>query len=179
MFPLGEHSKWRCETPPQKGYLGDTCTIPFENKAKFMRYPPLRYYLERVYCAIWGVSRTGLLRPYVNRSPFITIFALMLHSLPLSMTEASGGSTEGAATSLQLRRSAPDPFCKASKWSLLSLRLATPSRPLREASLDSKTFQGRKKYQKRPFVHNSVCSQFLEGLFAILAQCSQFCLRSF
>ena len=25
----------------------------------------------------------------------------------------------------------------------------------------------------------SVCSQFLEGLFAILAECSQFCLRSF
>ena len=23
-------------------------------------------------------------------------------------------------------------------------------------------------FQKRPFVHNSVCSQFLEGLFAIL-----------
>ena len=33
--------------------------------------------------------------------------------------------------------------------------------------------------QKRPFVHNSVCLQFLEGLFAILAECSQFCLRSF
>ena len=33
--------------------------------------------------------------------------------------------------------------------------------------------------QKRLFVHNSVCSQFLEGLFAILAECSQFCLRSF
>ena len=33
--------------------------------------------------------------------------------------------------------------------------------------------------QKRPFVHNSVCSQFLEGSFAILAECSQFCLRFF
>ena len=31
--------------------------------------------------------------------------------------------------------------------------------------------------QKRPFVHNSVCSQFLEGLFAIFAEWSQFCLR--
>ena len=31
---------------------------------------------------------------------------------------------------------------------------------------------------KRPFVHNSVCSQFLEDVFAILAECSQFCLRS-
>ena len=34
------------------------------------------------------------------------------------------------------------------------------------------------KCQKRAFVHNSVCSQFLEGLFAILAECSQFCFKS-
>ena len=39
--------------------------------------------------------------------------------------------------------------------------------------------QGMSLLQKRPFVHNSVCSQFLEALFAILAECSQFCLRSF
>ena len=32
--------------------------------------------------------------------------------------------------------------------------------------------------QKCPFVRNSVCSQFLEGLFAIFAECSQVCLRS-
>ena len=32
--------------------------------------------------------------------------------------------------------------------------------------------------QKRPFVHNSVYSQFWESLFAILAECSQVCLRS-
>ena len=30
-------------------------------------------------------------------------------------------------------------------------------------------------YQKRPFVHNSVCSQFLEGLFAILRGNPSFC----
>ena len=40
-------------------------------------------------------------------------------------------------------------------------------------------FSKRGAFQKRPFVHNSVCSQFLEGLFAILAECSQFGLRSF
>ena len=34
-------------------------------------------------------------------------------------------------------------------------------------------------FQKRPFVHNSVCSQFSEARFAILAECSQFCLRGF
>ena len=34
--------------------------------------------------------------------------------------------------------------------------------------------------QKRPLVHNSLSLQFfLEGLFAILAECSQFCSRSF
>ena len=34
--------------PPQKGYLSDTCAIPFENKAKGVRYPPLRYYSGKV-----------------------------------------------------------------------------------------------------------------------------------
>ena len=48
----------------------------------------------------------------------------------------------------------------------------------------SRDFRCRKilythKIKKRPFVRNSVCSQFLEGLFAILAECSQFCLLSF
>ena len=33
--------------------------------------------------------------------------------------------------------------------------------------------------QKRPFVQNSVCPQFLECLFAILVECPQFSLRSF
>ena len=32
-FPLGEHAKWRCDTPPQKGYLSDAYAIPHENKA--------------------------------------------------------------------------------------------------------------------------------------------------
>ena len=48
-FPLGEHAKRRCDTPlPQKGHLSDACAIPYENKAKRVRCPPLRYYLERV-----------------------------------------------------------------------------------------------------------------------------------
>ena len=59
--PLGEHAKWRCDTPPQKGYLSDTGAIPYENKANGVRYPPLRYYLERVLRGRGGggVSRTG------------------------------------------------------------------------------------------------------------------------
>ena len=45
--------------PPQKGYLSDTCAISHENKAKRVRYPPLRYYLEKVLRDMWVVSRTG------------------------------------------------------------------------------------------------------------------------
>ena len=33
-------------------------------------------------------------------------------------------------------------------------------------------------FQKLPSVHYSVCSQFWESLFAIVVECSQFCLRS-
>ena len=36
-------------TPPhKKGYLSDIGAIPDENKAKWVRYPALRYYLEKV-----------------------------------------------------------------------------------------------------------------------------------
>ena len=63
-FSLGEHAKWRCDTPPQKGYLSDTCAIPYENKAKRVRYPPLRYYLD--IARYGGVSRIGPLRPFLD-----------------------------------------------------------------------------------------------------------------
>ena len=45
--------------PPQKGYLSDTCAIPCKKQGKRVRYPPLRYYLERVLRDTGGVSRTG------------------------------------------------------------------------------------------------------------------------
>ena len=48
----------------------------------------------------------------------------------------------------------------------------------RSAAVSGETFDIN-FHQKRQFVHNSVCSQFLEGLLAILAECSQFCLRAF
>ena len=88
-FPLGKHAKWRCDTPPQKGYLSDTCAIPYENKGNGC-YSPLCDTISKGYCAIWG------------------------------------GISHWAA-----------------KFVIF------------------------------------VCSQFWESLFAILAQCSQFCLRPF
>ena len=53
-FPLGEHAKWRCDTsPPQMGYLSDTCAIPSENKANGCD-TPLCDTISKGYCAIWG-----------------------------------------------------------------------------------------------------------------------------
>ena len=47
--------------PPEKGYLSDTCAIPYENKANGCD-TPLCDTISNWYCAIWGVSRTGPLR---------------------------------------------------------------------------------------------------------------------
>ena len=52
-FPIGEHAKWRCDSPPQKGYLSDTCAIPYENKANGCD-TPLCDTISKRYCAIWG-----------------------------------------------------------------------------------------------------------------------------
>ena len=51
--PLGEHAKWRCDTPPQKGYLSDTGAIPYENKANGCD-TPLCDTISKGYCAIGG-----------------------------------------------------------------------------------------------------------------------------
>ena len=54
-FPFGEHAKWRCDTPPppQKGYLSDTCAIPYEKKENACD-TPLCDTISKGYCAIWG-----------------------------------------------------------------------------------------------------------------------------
>ena len=59
--------------PPQKGYLSDTCAIPYENKAKRVPYPPLRYYLERVLrdmgggISHWAVLENTLKNKHKNK----------------------------------------------------------------------------------------------------------------
>ena len=56
LFPLWEHAKWRCDTPPSKGvaqrYLRDTLW----KQGKWVRYPPVRYYLERILRDMGSVS---------------------------------------------------------------------------------------------------------------------------
>ena len=57
--PIVHFSGIGCRQPPaQKGYLNDICAIPFENKARRVRYP-LCDTISKGYCAIWGVSRVG------------------------------------------------------------------------------------------------------------------------
>ena len=58
-FPLKKHIRGGDGIPPHKGYLSDTCAIPYE----IVRYSALRYYLERVLRDMMGVSRTGPLSP--------------------------------------------------------------------------------------------------------------------
>ena len=52
-IPPGEHAKWRCDTPPQKGYLSDIGAIPCENKQNACD-TPLCDTISKGYCAIWG-----------------------------------------------------------------------------------------------------------------------------
>ena len=49
-----EHIRSRgAKPPPQKGYLSDTCAIPYENKANGCD-TPLCDTISKRYCAIWG-----------------------------------------------------------------------------------------------------------------------------
>ena len=55
-FPLGEHAKWRCDSPPhkrQKGYLSDTCAMPYETRQNACD-TPLCDTISKGYCMIWG-----------------------------------------------------------------------------------------------------------------------------
>ena len=55
-FPLGEHAKWRCDTPPplKRGISAILARYPMKTRKTRVRYPPLRYYLERVLRDIGG-----------------------------------------------------------------------------------------------------------------------------
>ena len=58
LSPLGEHAKWRCDTPSQKGYLSDPCAIPHKNKAKWVRCS-LCDTISKGIVRYGGVSRTA------------------------------------------------------------------------------------------------------------------------
>ena len=58
--------KWRCDTPPRKGYLSDTCAIPYENKANGCHTPlcDTNSLSRKGIARYGGVSRTGPLRQH-------------------------------------------------------------------------------------------------------------------
>ena len=74
-FGVSQHGQFGCDTlalafalgvripPIQQGHCSDTCAIPDENKAKQVRYPHLRCYLERVLRDMeylnWAAKRGG------------------------------------------------------------------------------------------------------------------------
>ena len=62
--------------PPQKGYLSDTCAIPYENKANGCD-TPLCDTISKGYCAIWGgishwAAKPGNFPELSSRTPATT-----------------------------------------------------------------------------------------------------------
>ena len=54
--------------PPQKGYLSDTCAIPYENKENASD-TPLCDTISKGYCAIWGGILHWAAKSRVRHSP--------------------------------------------------------------------------------------------------------------
>ena len=81
---LGEQAKWRGDTPPSKGVSQRYWRDTLSKQGKSVRYPPLRYSLERVLCDMGGVSRTG---PLSSRSFFYPQRAQRLKKFNLEMQD--------------------------------------------------------------------------------------------
>ena len=58
-FPHEEHAKWRCDTPPLKGVSQRYWRDTLWKQGKWVLYPPLRYYLERVLRDMGGYLALG------------------------------------------------------------------------------------------------------------------------
>ena len=55
-FALGEHAKWRRNTPHKRGISAILARYAMNTRQNTWRYPPLRYYLERVLRDMGGIS---------------------------------------------------------------------------------------------------------------------------
>ena len=60
-FPLGEHAKWRCDTPPQKGISAIPARYPMKTR-QMGAIPPSAILSRKGVARYGGVSRTGPLR---------------------------------------------------------------------------------------------------------------------
>ena len=94
-FPHEEHAKWRCDTPPEKGYLSDTGAIPYENKANGCD-TPLCDTISKGYCAIWGgISHWATKLIFEPPAFFLRI---LLPKLSPHFRETQRGSAGGGRT---------------------------------------------------------------------------------
>ena len=57
-FPLGEHAKWRCDTPPQKGISAIPARYPMKTR-QMGAIPPSAILSRKGIVRYGGVSRTG------------------------------------------------------------------------------------------------------------------------
>ena len=57
-FHIGEHAKWRCDTPLKRGISAIPARYP-KKQGKRVQYPPLRYYLEKVLRDTGGYPALG------------------------------------------------------------------------------------------------------------------------
>ena len=70
-FPIGEHAKCESPGPPKRGYLSDTCAIPYQNKANGAT-PPSAILSRKGVARYGGVSRTGpLSSPQNSAEPWV------------------------------------------------------------------------------------------------------------
>ena len=112
-FPPGEHAKkWRCDTlPPSKGVSQRHLRDTLRKQGKWVRCPPLRYYLDRVLQAIWGgVSRIGPLRKCFVASPPPKI-GLKLNRYPEGPARQIDVSRLPTVSRQFLTRNYPHPNC--------------------------------------------------------------------
>ena len=173
---LPYHFYLRCDTPCTAGisqqYLLDT--ISKQGKTRAI---PLCDVISKRYCVMRrGMSLSGPLRQVVREEVFVT----------MKVTKWSDEAISSCGGVIASSFGLPMLFCIGSRRALAepghvfnANQSHTFMKSWRQTPLQGMLNLSCAQAQKRPFVHNSACSKFLEGLFAILSKCSQFCLRSF
>ena len=92
-FRLGEHAKWRCDTPPSKGVSQRYWRDSLWKQGKWVRYPPLRYYLERVLRDRGGITHWAAKSSRKVWAAHVMILLLLRWLLPDATGHPSGMSS--------------------------------------------------------------------------------------
>ena len=136
-FPHEEHAKWRCDTPPQKGYLSDTGAIPYETKANGCD-TPLCDTISKGYCAIWG----GI-------SHWAAKFLNLWFGKPMVCVRSPFTETTEIARMTKTTKTTQTATNKSEDFSRASTRKICPKRGPRK-SHENATKKPRKSHEKGP-----------------------------